>query len=201
MIAAKKSHRNVIDLLHHHNCDLTWTDREGTSAVMVGVLVGEEAVLRQLLSIGCHPGLPTSNGCTPLWVAAQRGSAAMVQALCSNDGVDVDAPKEGGVSPCYIAAQKGNNDCVRLLVRYGASLDLATHDGWLPSHIAAQNDHVQTISLRTWEWMGERAGGGRAGGWRASGRASGRAGGGRALPHTTADLSLRPTPPSPPPGT
>ena len=104
--------------------------------------------------MGCDPNGSMLNGCTPLWVAAQRGSASMIQLLLLRDGgdgrpvVDVNATKENGASPVYIAAQKGHVDCIRLLARYGASLDLATSDaGWLASHIAAQNNHVEVIGL------------------------------------------------------
>ena len=62
------------------------------------------------------------NGITPLFMASENGSAAMLELLLEA-GADPNAAKETGTTPLMLAAASGSTDAVKVLLDHGANVD------------------------------------------------------------------------------
>ena len=77
------------------------------------------------------------DGRTALYVAAENGHVAVVQALLQA-GANVDAARTTDFwTPLHIAAENGHVAVVKTLQGAGADTDAALTDGTTPLHIAA----------------------------------------------------------------
>lgn len=89
----------------------------------------------------------------PLWRLAQRGDSAGLAAALDSGGraadIDADDGTEGVTALCHAAAQ-GHEDVVRLLLRYGASLEVADARGQTPLlwAVTQGHEHVAQLLLR-----------------------------------------------------
>jgi ankyrin repeat protein len=82
--------------------------------------------------------LPDANGRTPLLWAAWRGETQKVKVLLEL-GADPNKKDLEEFSPLAKAAQSGHLDCVRALVKGGATVTTTTYWGLAPIHLACQN--------------------------------------------------------------
>ncbi|WP_422139097.1 ankyrin repeat domain-containing protein [Endozoicomonas sp. ALC020] len=80
----------------------------------------------------------TTDGATPLFIAAWRGCTDCVEILI-HVGADLNAATtSGGATPLFVAAEKGNTECLKALIEAEADLSVArTLDGTTPLSIAA----------------------------------------------------------------
>jgi ankyrin repeat protein len=62
------------------------------------------------------------NGVTPLFMAARKGNAAIIEALL-NAGADIQSRSTVGTTPLMMTAASGNADAVRVLLNAGADPD------------------------------------------------------------------------------
>jgi ankyrin repeat protein len=70
----------------------------------------------------------SEDGCTPLYIAAQNGHAAVVSVLIAA-GADVNKARASGGTPLYIAAQRGHAGVVDLLIAAGANVNATRKNG------------------------------------------------------------------------
>jgi ankyrin repeat protein len=120
---------------------------EGQTPVQVCVSSDSPACLSAVLAAGGHPAAPGSKGAAPLHTAASNGQAACVQQLLRH-GADADVVNTAGRSPLYMAvaaAAKASEDDVAkhvtvaaMLVRAGALVNKADHDGRTPLQLAVR---------------------------------------------------------------
>lgn len=68
-------------------------------------------------------------------------------ALCSLQGVDVDAADSSGRRALHCAVVTGNTGLVRLLVSAGASVDVQDGFGVAPLHQATKAGHLEVVSV------------------------------------------------------
>ena len=112
-----------------------------------------------------HLTAANRNGCTPCYVAARRGHAAVVDLLAKR-AVSLSTPTDDGDTPAWIArrpravrprppaATKGPRRCyqghvgvARLLRRHGCSLEHANRNGATPLYAAAQQDQADVVAF------------------------------------------------------
>ena len=101
---------------------------------------------RSLLTPLTRTSQASQSGVTPLHVAAQMGSTAVVQTLLES-GAAVDAITCDGFTPLHGAANMGCADTVASLISARADLSSTAADGSTALHGAARNGHVATVAL------------------------------------------------------
>ena len=80
--------------------------------------------MRLLAELGADVKTPNNNGCTPVWIAAQKGDAEVVRALAEL-GADLMAPSNIGTTPAMVAALNGHAEVLRLLAELGVNVTTA----------------------------------------------------------------------------
>jgi len=111
------------------------------------VAAGKCPCVRALVNSGADVNAArTDNGCTPMFVAAEKGHLEVVRVLVEA-GADVNAAKTtDAATPVFIAAEKGHLEVVRVLVEAGADVNsVRTTDGVTPVFMAAQNGHLEVV--------------------------------------------------------
>jgi ankyrin repeat protein len=132
-----------------------WLYEDGATAFLRAAQSGDVALMRLLLEHGADPNIATTNGTTPLMVAAGIGWVEGVTnewgvkenleavRLMLELGADVNAVDGDGRTALHGAAHKGRNEVVQLLVEHGAKLD--ARDGGSRDSIAGElNGHTWT---------------------------------------------------------
>lgn len=127
--AARRGDSVAVDLLvARPNLNTGLTDHNGRIALQLAALAGSvECVSR--LAIGDHlnnKGLKDHS--TALMIAVKSTDwvigAAMVSALCSADGIDLDAADTTGSAPLHVAAAAGRTDIMQMLMDGGCDRDV-----------------------------------------------------------------------------
>ena len=120
----------------------------GGTAFLIAARANDVDVMRELLAHGADPLIPTSNGTTPLMMAAGVGhqpgitrsmesEALEAVSLCVEVGADVNAVNEAGDTALHGAAWREQADSlVRFLADRGADLDAKNRRDWTPLVIA-----------------------------------------------------------------
>ena len=120
----------------------------GATAFLIAAKANDVAVMRELLDHGADPFIPTSNGTTPLMVAAGVGHAPGITRsterealaavhLCVELGADVNAVNEAGDTALHGAAWRERADSiVQFLVDRGTEIDARNDREWTPLVIA-----------------------------------------------------------------
>lgn len=103
---------------------------------------GEISEIIELIVRGCNPNCADGEGLTPLHYAAEFGKSDSIYCLfdTAGDVLKVDSKDKYGWTPLFSAVHHGNHKCVRLLLKFGASVHLTDNNGKTSLHIAcAQN--------------------------------------------------------------
>ncbi len=131
-----------------------WLYEPGATPFLRAAQSGDLTLLRLLLEQGADPSITTTNGTTPLMVAAGIGWVEGVTYEWSAEdtldtvtlllalGADVNAADDDGRTALHGAAHKGRNDIVRVLVGHGA--DLAARD-------YGSRDSIHALEGVTWQ--------------------------------------------------
>jgi len=85
-------------------------------------------------------------GQTPLYVAASRGHATVVQLLITHEA-DEQICQQDGKSPLFGAAEAGHTAVCKLLLESKSDVRLAAETGKTPLYAAAENGHAETVDL------------------------------------------------------
>ena len=92
------------------------------------------------------------NGCTPLFVASEKGHSEVVSMLLVKQDVDVNQAKNTGSAPLYIASQNGHSEVVSmLLAKQGVDVNQAwkrsERDLVTPLRAAIDRSHTEIAKL------------------------------------------------------
>ena len=100
-----------------------------------------------LVRNGGDVNLATSQGFTPLNIAAQNGHKEAVIALLEAKAAVNQASNEGG-GPVYIASQNGRADLLKLLIEAGGDVNKVKKEGGIsPLMIASHQGHVECVKI------------------------------------------------------
>jgi ankyrin repeat protein len=113
---------------------VTWRDSQGSSLLHVHACVGNVALTKVLLDMGCDVRARNDRDETPL-TCANFDKPGLIGCLLKA-GADVNAPNCLGQSPLHLAVWARNVDSVKLLLDAGAEVNVVDRDDNTPLHIA-----------------------------------------------------------------
>lgn len=103
-------------------------------------------ILEMLLSRGASVDAKTSQGFTPLMVAAKRGATdALVHLLAHRADPKLAAPD--GTTALHLAMQSQDSSAVTALLDAGVDVNATTRDGTTPLHVAAASGAIGLARL------------------------------------------------------
>ncbi|PQE15529.1 ankyrin repeat protein [Rutstroemia sp. NJR-2017a WRK4] len=110
---------------------------------------GLEVIFQTLAKDGYEIHLRDPYGCTPLFLAAEMGQAAVVEFLLATAKVDVNSwESKNSPRPIVIAAASGHVAIVKLLIENGAELESRDSEfNSTPMLWAAWNGHDEVVKL------------------------------------------------------
>ncbi len=118
-----------------------WVDKKGATPFWRAAMATDVAAMKILIAGGADPDIASSEGVTPLMVAAGLGWGAnasrtvpngwlpAVQYLVNDLHVDVNATDTYGYTALHGAAYRGDNDVVKFLISRGEKLDARSKSG------------------------------------------------------------------------
>jgi ankyrin repeat protein len=119
-----------------------------TAAVANAAMDGDMAKVRSLIASGTDVNQAQGDGMTALHWAAERGDAAMTNALLAAKASVKATTSIGAYTPLHIAAKSGNPAVVTALLKAGADAKAATTTGATAMHFsAASGDTASIIAL------------------------------------------------------
>ena len=147
--AAGGNHPDIVELLLEHGCRMSeWTigDWEPIHFAALAYPPGDETVVRLIHQHSGYVQPTTSDGYTPLHLAAQRGNYPVCKYLL-NAGASVDYQSRAGPTPLQCAASNGHMDIVELFLDHGCNLHGEDYDGNTALHAAAMVQKAEICSL------------------------------------------------------
>jgi len=121
----------------------------GAADLCEAAALGGATRVEALLATGGSPELRSSDGWTPLHLAAYMGHAPVARALLSR-GTPVDAVSSNAMANtplCAALAGRGSADVVQLLVDAGADVNFRAALGVTPLHLAASRGADPLVQL------------------------------------------------------
>ena len=143
--------------------DIRFGRPEGTGAVEGAASRAGAGILRLLLTAGADPHLTTTDGTTPLMVAAGLGrstytpreprgarspGAERAVEILVETGADVNAANEAGFTALHGAAFRGLNEVIEYLVAEGADIDARDFRGRTAYRMAEGSK--QSFQFQSW---------------------------------------------------
>ena len=142
--------REIIDNLDH----VDMRDDYDRTALVYAILKECQKTIDYLLCKKTNPMLRDIEGFTALHRAAQMGNTCMIKKLIKyvqKNGYDLQHFLEirscRGFSALYSAAVLGHKEAVALLIQYGASIRIKSHDGYTILMTLAIKGHNHIIEL------------------------------------------------------
>lgn len=120
----------LLAFLHAHDFDpqdLNAPRQHGLTPLMRAALLGDTALIDELLALGAGPARRNMDGNNALWLACVSSSAAAVRALV-DAGIDIDNRNDMGATCLMYTASAGKDDMVALLLECGANPLLTNFD-------------------------------------------------------------------------
>lgn len=123
-VAAWSGCLGVIRLLIDRSVDVNQVNREGRTAFFDAAMENNVEAAVLLLDAGCNKQHLSYNMDSPLNEAAQRGLFMMAKMLIEGGDVDVNHRTAKGESPLISAVRCGHARAARVLLEFGARVDL-----------------------------------------------------------------------------
>ena len=128
-------------------------DDAGWTALHIGAMAGDHALVRSLLAAGSQPDMGGKDVATPLQMAASRGHVAVVRTLIEG-GSALDALDADGRTALIRAVRRGHLEVARLLRDSGAGTRAVTNPWPVPEAEGAYAP--PSVALHWAAWLGDR---------------------------------------------
>ena len=165
MAAAVGAHQRTLKLLLQAGAPITATDDAGRTCAHYAAKSDSAPCLRALRKAGVDLGAETTFGWTPVHVAANHSCASAMAMLLQSGKCPVDVRDTAGWSPLHLATHRlgqgtegcrcracrklhrDRRQCMRLLLRHGASTDTVDQRHATPAHLAAAHDDDEGLRM------------------------------------------------------
>ena len=129
ILAVRKGHAEVMNLLIEVKADVNAVDREGNTALMIAVLSGNAGAICSLGKARADIEAKNNKGDTALMLAVSEGKTEMVRPL-KDAGADMEARNDDGETALMRAASDENIEMVKALKEAGADIDAKDSFGY-----------------------------------------------------------------------
>jgi ankyrin repeat protein len=146
--AAQRGDRDGVRALLKKAEDVNAAQGDGMTALHWAAVNDDAAMAQMLIVAGANLRAVTRIGAyTPLYLAAQRGSASVIDALVKA-GADVNLPTVNGTTPLMAAAASGELAAVKTLVERGAEIEATDkYRGQTALMYAAASNRAEVITF------------------------------------------------------
>ncbi|MGV3582966.1 MAG: ankyrin repeat domain-containing protein [Methylophilus sp.] len=124
------------------NLDSPW--HHGLTPLMRAALMGDDALVEELIDLGVNIHLLNLDRNNALWLACVSGNASIVQRLI-DAGIDIDNQNATGATTLMYTASSGKSDMTKILLDNGADPLIATDDGYLAVDLSATVECLQLL--------------------------------------------------------
>jgi ankyrin repeat protein len=162
--AARNGDSELAQMLVYAGANLRATTRlGGWTPLLVASQHGHPSVIATLLNAGADPNTPTTNGTTPLMLAAASGSAEALKLLLDKR-VNVNAKESSrGETALMFAAAYNRLDAMKLLIAAGADVNAQSRVVDLKAPSNTNPEEEAFLRAQQGQRQGETARGGRRG--------------------------------------
>ena len=143
--ASNYGRTKVVDALLRGGADANAGDRNRATPVHAACAAGRVACARLLIRNGGDARRLDGDGRSCLHAACKSGDVACVAAMLDAP-VDIDGRDALGQTALWQACRDGFEDICALLLKRGASPEIAAHSGRLPREIAELHGHAAVIA-------------------------------------------------------
>jgi len=137
-----------VELLLEQGASVDNASAEGMTPLFLAARLNPE-IVKLLLQHGATVDMPV-NGKTPLIFAVEEGCTAVCEALLLAKA-DVNQYDSSGATPLYKAVGLNKLDIVKLLLKYGAKVDLPENvSGNTPLMLGVLKEHIEVCEALLW---------------------------------------------------
>ena len=120
-------------------------DKEGRTELHIAVMNGHLDDVLKLIGQGADCEAKDNKGYTPLHYATAYHRVEILGLLASVYKVNLDVMTKECFTPLHLAVAADDEQCIELLIKYGANPDVRTNEGTTPLHLAAAWNNTQAI--------------------------------------------------------
>jgi ankyrin repeat protein len=149
LLAIKLKRYEAFEALVNGGADLNKADNEGTTPTILAIIRQDRKAFNALVNGGADINLADKEGKTPLMWASEPPhslvwNARIIVGMLVSAGAEVDSVDNYGKSALMWAALTGaSNAVVAALIRHGANLNLASHNGETATDLASRLGHSE----------------------------------------------------------
>lgn len=130
--------------------DVDESDWGGCTALSHAAFLGNESIVKLLLSSGAATDIMDNDSSTAVKFAATKGHTSVIRQLAAH-GADLEQSNMNGYTPLMAAASNGHEGTVRALLELGAKIDaLGSREWtreWTATTCAATNNRSSVVRL------------------------------------------------------
>ena len=146
--AVRSENVAVVNLLLEHGADANVTENDGWTLLHHALNSRNAELVETLLEHGADVNFYGGPESAPILIAVQTGDAAMVEVLLRH-GADINEPRRDHnrtMTPLQTAVSRNALDVAKLLLEYGADVNLASNSEPPPLHLAAGLGYVAMVA-------------------------------------------------------
>jgi len=146
-LALKNGNIKIVNkLLHLHNIDITFEDKENQNTLLHLACEKEIVSIAQSLSwLSVDPNIQNKNGNTPLHIACQKGSLDLINVLLNFKNLNVNIQNKDKETPLHIACNNKSEDICRFILDKKVDLNLEDSHGHTAFFVACKQGLYRVV--------------------------------------------------------